>query len=79
MGHKSLGAGVGVGRGWGRGGEEVGVGRGSGAEREETTSGENLYWCSLCHRVKFPNEVASRAGSCPRPVSGPGYLFGPRC
>lgn len=32
MGHKSLGAGVGVGRGWGRGGEEVGVGRGSGGE-----------------------------------------------
>lgn len=32
MGHKSLGAGVGVARGWGRGGEEVGVGRGSGRE-----------------------------------------------
>jgi hypothetical protein len=41
---------------------------------EEITLEEKIVWCSLCCRVKFPTEVASNAGSFPRPGSGPGFL-----
>lgn len=34
---------------------------------------KNCVWCSLCQRVKSPNEVASGAGCSPRPMSEVGY------
>lgn len=56
--------------GWGRG-DPAGEGWGRKPLQEETCP------VHFCYRVKFPNEVASAAGSLPGPVSAPGSLLGP--
>lgn len=58
------------GEGWADGGGLSGGGVGRKPLEEE-----DCVWYRLCHRVKFPNEVARVAGSFPGPVSGPGYLL----